>query len=69
MTKLWTAALILVITSVAQAASVEIHPIPLKERLKWEMWVEGIPEFTAKESHLETRIDENLERTLRKLNL
>lgn len=69
MTKLWTAALILVITTVAQATSIELHPIPLKERLKWEMWSEGIPEFTAKESVLENRLDENLEHTLRKHNL
>ncbi len=69
MTKLWTAALILVFTTVTQATNIETHPIPLKERLKWEMWVEGIPEFAAKESLPHQSLDENLERILLKLNL
>ena len=69
MTKLWTAALILVFTTVAQATNIETHPISLKERLKWEMWIEGIPEFTAKENLPTKHLDENLEQILRKHNL
>jgi hypothetical protein len=46
------------------------HPIPLKERLKIELWTQGIPEFQGDDSRPEVRpLPDTLERTLGKLGL
>lgn len=47
----------------------ETHPIPLKERLKWQLWVQGLPEFKRPVPVQVDEKREDLDRVLRKLNL
>lgn len=69
MSKFLTAVMLVLGTSTAFAMTGETHPIPLKERLKWQMWEQGIPEFKQPlVVHLDPKM-EDLQHTLNKLKL
>ena len=56
-------------SSLVLAASVETHPVPLKDRLRFEMWHRGISEFKRPVKVSKKALPEELERVLRKLEL
>lgn len=62
-------AVVLCLLSTAALAS-DGHPIPLKERLKIELWTQGIPEFESFiKRPMPIPLPDSLERTLGKLGL
>jgi hypothetical protein len=64
--KVLTAVLITLIALPALAS--DSYPIHIRERLKWELWSEGLPEFEDK-SIIESKLPEDLEGLLEKLDL
>jgi len=45
------------------------HPVPLKDRLKWELWTKGLTEFETPARPEDQPLPETLERVLNKLGL
>lgn len=70
MSKFLTAVLLLLATSSAFAVSGETHPIPLMDRLKWDLWAQGLEEYEqAPKLEQKQQVPDDIERVLRKYNL
>lgn len=69
MSKFLTAVLLLSLSSVACAdLPDEVNPVPLKERVKHQLWSQGVPEF-KRPMNAQKPLPEEISRILLKYNL
>lgn len=45
------------------------YPLHTREQLKWELWIEGLPEFEQTYQQHDSKIPGDLERLLEKFDL
>jgi len=70
MSKVLTAVLlVLSFSAAAQSLPDEVNPVPLKERIKWQMWEQGVPQFKRPISTKQAQIPEEIGRILEKQKL